>query len=123
MRRDHGLIIEALEIAFMLLTALMLAYTIRHYIFTITVLRKKNNASLSVHETFEPTVTILIPAHNEEKVVGRLLKRITELTYPRSKMQVIIINDASVDNTGKIEDEYCWSRVFLFHFSCFFYFD
>jgi cellulose synthase/poly-beta-1,6-N-acetylglucosamine synthase-like glycosyltransferase len=107
------LIIEALEIVFMLSTALMLAYTVRHYIFTITVLRKKNNASLSVHETFEPTVTILIPAHNEEKVVGRLLKRITELTYPRSKMQVIIINDASVDNTGKIADEYSQANPFI----------
>ena len=59
-----------------------------------------------MNESFESTVTILIPAHNEEKVVGRLLKRITELTYPHSKMQVIIINDASVDNTGKIADEY-----------------
>jgi cellulose synthase/poly-beta-1,6-N-acetylglucosamine synthase-like glycosyltransferase len=85
----------------------MLAYTARHYIFTFKVLNKKEpQGSLSVHEKFEPTVTVLIPAHNEEKVIERLLKRTTELTYPRSKMQVIVINDASTDDTGKIADQY-----------------
>jgi 1,2-diacylglycerol 3-beta-glucosyltransferase len=110
------LIIEALEIIFILITCLMMAYIIRHYIFTITVLKKtkenkKDNAKIDF--AFEPTVSILIPARNEEKVVGRLLKRLTELTYPRSKMQVIVINDASSDMTGKIADEYSQNYSFI----------
>ncbi len=87
----------------------MMAYLVRHYIFTITVLRGANKTKKPVAidaSTFEPTVTILIPAHNEEKVIGRLLQRITELTYPKDKLQVIVINDASSDQTGEIADDY-----------------
>jgi cellulose synthase/poly-beta-1,6-N-acetylglucosamine synthase-like glycosyltransferase len=98
-----------LEIFFIFLTGLMLAYLVRHYIFTITVLREANKTekpeSAEV-SAFEPTVSILIPARNEEKVIGRLLERITELTYPKDKLQVIVIDDASSDKTGAIADDY-----------------
>ena len=86
-----------------------MAYLVRHYIFTITVLRgadKNKKHAATDAATFEPTVTILIPAHNEEKVIGRLLQRITELTYPKDKLQVIVINDASSDQTGAIANDY-----------------
>jgi len=101
-------IFGVLEIFFLILTAIMMAYLVRHYIFTVTVLRGagKNKIPAIETSTFEPAVTILIPAHNEEKVIGRLLQRITELTYPKDKMQVIIVNDASSDQTGAIADDY-----------------
>ena len=103
------MISEVLEIFFLFLAAIMMAYLVRHYVFTITVLRgaDKNKKPVAIEaSTFEPTVTILIPAHNEEKVIGRLLQRITELTYPKDKLQVIVINDASSDQTGVIADDY-----------------
>ena len=59
----------------------------------------------SSSDVFEPTVTILIPAHNEEKVIGKLLKKMTSLSYPKNKLEVIVIDDASSDGTGKIADE------------------
>jgi cellulose synthase/poly-beta-1,6-N-acetylglucosamine synthase-like glycosyltransferase len=90
----------------------MLAYSVRHYIFTLVVLRKKPSSS-NINPAFEPTVTILIPAHNEEQVVGRLLKRISEFTYPQNKMQVIIIDDGSIDATGKIADQFCQNYPFI----------
>jgi cellulose synthase/poly-beta-1,6-N-acetylglucosamine synthase-like glycosyltransferase len=46
----------------------------------------------------------LIPARNEDLVIGRLLQRITELTYPKDKMEVVVIDDASEDKTGLIAD-------------------
>ena len=48
----------------------------------------------------------MIPARDEEAVVGRLLHRITKLTYPKDKLEVIIIDDASKDDTGRITDEF-----------------
>ena len=51
-------------------------------------------------------VSILIPAFNEEKVIKRLLSRIANLSYSKEKLQVIVIDDASSDQTGKIADEY-----------------
>jgi cellulose synthase/poly-beta-1,6-N-acetylglucosamine synthase-like glycosyltransferase len=87
---------------------LMITYLIRHYIFTLTVLRQSKNKALTnkTAPTFQPTVSILIPACNEEQVIGRLLHRITNFTYSKDKLQVIVINDASSDQTGKIAEDY-----------------
>jgi cellulose synthase/poly-beta-1,6-N-acetylglucosamine synthase-like glycosyltransferase len=35
-----------------------------------------------------------------------LLQQITDFTYPKDKIQVIVLNDASTDQTGKIADSY-----------------
>jgi cellulose synthase/poly-beta-1,6-N-acetylglucosamine synthase-like glycosyltransferase len=43
----------------------------------------------------------MIPAHNEEHVIERILQRMTELTYPKDKFEVIVIDDASSDRTGE----------------------
>jgi len=87
----------------------MIAYLIRHYIFTLTVLkntRKHGKNEKAAALNFKPTVSILVPAHNEENVIGRLLDRLTELTYPEDKTQIIVIDDASTDSTGEITEKY-----------------
>jgi cellulose synthase/poly-beta-1,6-N-acetylglucosamine synthase-like glycosyltransferase len=103
-----GLIIQILEAITVVITALMLAYTVRHYIFTISALKetKKQKTPNPQSANYEPTVSILIPAKNEENVIGRLMQRITELTYPKNKLQIVVIDDASTDQTGEIADKY-----------------
>lgn len=49
-----------------------------------------------------PTVSILIPAHNEAVVIEKTLHAMVRLDYPKSKLEVIVINDNSSDNTGEI---------------------
>jgi cellulose synthase/poly-beta-1,6-N-acetylglucosamine synthase-like glycosyltransferase len=109
------LIIAALEVVFLFSTAVMIAYLVRHYIFTLTVLRKKKKTKRNavVDSKYEPPVSILIPARDEAQVIGRLLQRMTELTYPKNKLQVITIDDASSDSTGKIADEYAYKYGFI----------
>jgi cellulose synthase/poly-beta-1,6-N-acetylglucosamine synthase-like glycosyltransferase len=110
------LLTEILEASFLLLSAFIMAYIIRHYIFTLTVL--KNNQRHKKHQNiknvnYQPTVSILIPAHNEERVIGRLLQGITRLTYPKDKLQVIVIDDASTDNTWKIAEQYSKEHCYI----------
>ena len=103
------MISEILETLLLFLTALMIAYLVRHYVFTMTVLKsaqRRKSAITVVNTTYKPIVSILIPARNEEKVIARTLKRMTELTYPKDKLQIIIIDDVSTDNTGKIAEQY-----------------
>lgn len=103
------MIIAIIDSLFLLLSAITVTYLIRHYIFTFAVLKnaQKPRSSTTIGSvTYQPSVSILIPARNEEKVIGRLLQRLTELTYPKDKMQVIVIDDASADKTGRIADEY-----------------
>jgi cellulose synthase/poly-beta-1,6-N-acetylglucosamine synthase-like glycosyltransferase len=109
------LIIEALEVVFLFSTALMIAYLVRHYVFTLTVLRrtKKARDNVAVDAKYEPTVSILIPARDEEQVIGRLLQQMTELTYPRDKLQIIIIDDASSDSTRQIAEEFSKRYSFI----------
>lgn len=49
-----------------------------------------------------PTVSIFIPAHNEEMVIEQTLKAMSRLYYPKDKLEVIVINDNSSDRTGEI---------------------
>ena len=47
-----------------------------------------------------PAVSILIPARNEEKVIGRLLDSVAKLEYPA--LEVIVYDDDSTDGTSRI---------------------
>jgi cellulose synthase/poly-beta-1,6-N-acetylglucosamine synthase-like glycosyltransferase len=103
------LIIEVFQGFFLFFSILIVVSLIRHYIFTFSVLRqlRKPQKQVALQGTsFEPTVSILIPAHNEEKVIGQLIQCIVELTYPQNKLQVIVIDDASSDKTGEIAESY-----------------
>ncbi len=47
-------------------------------------------------------VSIMIPAHNEELVIEKTIERIQSLDYPPEMLQVVVINDASQDNTAAL---------------------
>jgi len=51
-----------------------------------------------------PGVSILIPAHNEEKVIGHTLEAMVRLEYP--DLEIIVINDGSTDATAQIIERY-----------------
>lgn len=46
-----------------------------------------------------PTVTVLVPARDEEAVIAASVARLQELRYPAAKLEIMIINDGSRDNT------------------------
>lgn len=49
-----------------------------------------------------PFISIIIPAKNEEKVIGRLLKALLKIKYPKDRMEIIIVEDGSNDRTPQI---------------------
>lgn len=49
-----------------------------------------------------PTVSILIPAHNEERVIEKTVRSVLSMDYPKEKLELIVINDNSSDKTGEI---------------------
>ncbi len=52
-------------------------------------------------------VSILIPAHNEEMVIEETVKSLFELDFPKEKLEVLVVNDASTDRTHEILDALC----------------
>lgn len=48
------------------------------------------------------TVSVIIPARNEEENIGALLKALQQQTYPSALFEVIVVDDHSIDNTAAI---------------------
>lgn len=62
-----------------------------------------------------PQITIIIPVYNAEKTLRRCVQSILMQTY--TDWELLLIDDGSKDNSGKICDEYAAqdSRVRVFH--------
>ena len=58
----------------------------------------KNTARLSHY----PSVTIIVPCWNEEKTVSGTVTSLLELNYPKDKLNIIIVDDGSTDNTWEV---------------------
>lgn len=54
---------------------------------------------------FEPTVAIVIPAFNEGRGIFETLRSLGELDYPKEKLEIIVVDDHSADDT------YQWARL------------
>lgn len=52
--------------------------------------------------TQQPSVTVMVVAHNEDKVIFDKLKNITEINYPHDKIEFLIASDNSTDGTNEI---------------------
>ena len=103
------------RLAFSLLALVMVVYLLRHYVFTAIALiygRASENA-FKRDGDWEPNLSVVVPAHNEERVIGRLLERIVEFTYPKEKLQVVVVDDGSTDNTGKIIEDFANKYAFI----------
>ena len=72
--------------------------------------RRKRNMSTSV---YEPKVTMVVPAYNEEELIEEKILNCLSLDYPRNKLEVIVVNDGSTDGTGEIISRYAKSRIMV----------
>ncbi|MFJ7363441.1 glycosyltransferase family 2 protein [Peribacillus frigoritolerans] len=60
------------------------------------------NRKLEKDYSHQPTVTVMVVAHNEEKVMLEKLNNIIELNYPQEKIEFMISSDNSTDRTNEI---------------------
>jgi cellulose synthase/poly-beta-1,6-N-acetylglucosamine synthase-like glycosyltransferase len=60
-----------------------------------------------------PSVTIIIAARNEARSIRATLENKLALDYPREKLQIIVVSDASTDGTDAIVEEYAGDGVVL----------
>jgi cellulose synthase/poly-beta-1,6-N-acetylglucosamine synthase-like glycosyltransferase len=65
----------------------------------------KRSWGLEIDNNFEPRISILIPARNEEATIESKLENMKEILYPQEKMEIIVADDASEDGTvEKVKD-------------------
>ncbi len=96
-----GIPIDILFIASVLLIWFMLMYQFVLAFAGYLYSRESNQerALLDAQPREVPALTILIPAHNEEMVIERTLHTLLESDYPKEKLEIIVLNDGSTDNT------------------------
>lgn len=52
--------------------------------------------------SYYPTISVIIPAYNEEKSIIASVSSVLNNDYPQEKIQTIVVNDGSKDKTEKI---------------------
>lgn len=60
------------------------------------------NRKLKKDYDYTPTVTILVVAHNEEKVIYEKLENLKKVDYPRELFDIIVASDNSTDRTNEL---------------------
>lgn len=104
-----------LEILFLLILVLLVnSYLLYPVLITLMAKRKRipelPGAGLSV--------SILISAYNEEKVIRQRIENIDSLEYDKDSLEVIVGSDCSSDNTNQIlidlASQYSWLKVHIF---------
>ena len=74
------------------------------YPFVMMVLArlKKKRKDQFLLTPFEPRVSVIIPARNEEETIGKKLQNSLQLKYPKDKIEIIVVSDNSQDRTEQV---------------------
>ena len=90
-----------------LIVAVMVIYTIRHYLFTLNRLFGRHRQPyVDIGTAVWPRVAVFIPCHNEAKVIGHILDALLAGDYPAEQLALIPIDDRSSDETRAILQDY-----------------
>lgn len=75
----------------------MIGYPISLKLLDKSFRNKKENKDY----THQPTVTVMVVAHNEEKVIQEKLRNIIQLNYPKDRIEFLVSSDNSTDKTNE----------------------
>lgn len=96
-----------------ILSLLFLFYIYIGYPVIVVIASKLIGKPAQKKEAYYPTVTIVIPAFNEESVIREKIENTLNLDYPKDKLQIIVCDDASVDKTKEITESFADQGVIL----------
>jgi len=93
-----------MEIIFYIITGL---YILLHLLMLIGLIRNKKKPPQS---SYEPNVSIVISAKDEEDSIEHCIQSLLEIDYPIDKLEIVLVNDRSVDRTKEIMTRYSSSN-------------
>jgi len=89
-------------IAFIFVAGILLVSG-RAFVIGILALIEKLRAAPPDHPDFQPMVTVLIPAYNEESVIADTVASSLASNY--SNLEILVVNDGSTDHTAEITQQ------------------
>lgn len=84
---------------------ILIAYVYVGYPLALTLLAMVRRRPVS-QANVTPSVTLLVSAFNEEDVMAQKLRNTLTLDYPKDRLEVIVISDASTDGTDRIVESF-----------------
>jgi len=84
----------------------MIFWTNVGYPFFILFLGKIIKRANKKDYSYEPSVTLMIVAHNEEKIIHQKLENAISLDYPKNKYKILVTSDNSDDKTNTIVEDF-----------------
>jgi poly-beta-1,6 N-acetyl-D-glucosamine synthase len=92
-------------LSYAFITAIILGILRVLFVTILALIKKSLNKRRTYSENYRPTVSFIIAAFNEEKVIGKTVESALQSNYP--DIEVIVVDDGSVDNTsGEIINNY-----------------
>jgi cellulose synthase/poly-beta-1,6-N-acetylglucosamine synthase-like glycosyltransferase len=92
---------------------LFIAYTYFGYPLLLWCWTTYKTSSLLDDPSFIPSVTVVIAAFNEETCIAETTASILAADYPPEKLNIVVVSDASTDNTENIVSSFPPDRVHL----------
>jgi cellulose synthase/poly-beta-1,6-N-acetylglucosamine synthase-like glycosyltransferase len=78
--------------------------------------KRKNEAKSENREETLPKFSIIVPTKNEDIVIRRCLDSILDADYPKGKMEIIVVDGNSTDDTAKICAQFLEKHPGIFKF-------
>jgi cellulose synthase/poly-beta-1,6-N-acetylglucosamine synthase-like glycosyltransferase len=97
---DLGIVFLLAVILIWFMIAYQLILTVAGFFHVARSAREKER--VDAMEFDFPRVAVLIPAHNEDKVIGRTLAAMLAFDYPADRYEVVVVDDGSSDDTAAI---------------------
>ncbi|MBD3272260.1 MAG: glycosyltransferase [Elusimicrobia bacterium] len=80
-------------------------------LFILSLLKPFRSSS---NKDYQPSMTLIIAAYNEEDAIEKKVQQSLALEYPKDLLQIIVASDASTDRTDEIVKQYESRGVVLF---------
>jgi cellulose synthase/poly-beta-1,6-N-acetylglucosamine synthase-like glycosyltransferase len=79
-----------------------LAWTHVGYPLAAGALARVRERRVAKDATWEPSVSVVVAAYNEDAVIERRLENLLALDYPPERLEIVVASDASTDRTNEL---------------------
>ncbi|HLV31042.1 MAG TPA: glycosyltransferase family 2 protein [Chitinispirillaceae bacterium] len=108
----NQIVILIIEIIFWI-SIFLIGYSYFFYPFILIISEKKFRKPVKQDKNYYPSIGVLVPVHNEEKVITKKIQNILSIDYPSEKLEIWVGSDNSSDKTDEIVRSFTDKRIKL----------
>src|SRR5262249_36628293 len=87
-------------------SAALVGYVYVGYPLLLSLLCRSRRRSPEGRAEIAPSITLIVPAYNEAKVIGEKIENALLIDYPPDRLEIVVASDGSDDGTNEIVRRY-----------------